>query len=210
VRRLGLALAGLLLLSAQARAAAPPPTVDELIDRLTASTQGVHTLAGEFNQRNRLKLFQKELRSRGRFFFRRPRQIRWEYTAPDPSTLVLDGEKATLSTPGAPPQVFDLERDATMRTIFDQLLLWLTPSALDRARGEYEMSVGGSAAEPTLVLVPRAQSAIARAFARIELRLDGKTLLLRAIALTERNGDQKEIVFSKLQRNAPLPSDAFH
>ena len=39
--------------------------------------------------------------------------------------LVLDGNKATLATPGAAPQVFDLDKDATMRAIFDQLLVWL-------------------------------------------------------------------------------------
>lgn len=204
--RAALALVALL---AGGRALAAPPSLDELVTRLEASSKDVQTLSGEFTQRNRLKLFKQELRSTGRFYFRRPRQIRWEYVAPDPSTLLLDGQTATLSTPGAAPQVFDLAHDAVMRTIFDQLLLWLGPGSLGGARADYDLSVTGSASAPALVLVPKAGGAIARAFQRIELRLDGKSLLLRSILLTEKNGDEKEIVFGKLARNAALPAGAF-
>ena len=59
------------------------------------------------------------------------------------------------------------------------------------------------------MLTPKPASAIAKAFARIELRLDGKSSLLKSILLVEKNGDEKEIDFGKLTRNAKLPPDAF-
>ncbi len=187
-------------------AAAAPPSVDELTAKLEASSKDVTSLSGEFTQRNKLKLFKQELRSKGRLYFQRPRKIRWEYLDPDPSTLVLDGERATLRTPGAAPQSFDLTKDATMRMVFDQLLTWLGPGSMTQARADYDLSV---AAGPILVLVPKAGSPIAKAFSRIELRLDAKTLLMKSILLTEKNGDEKEITFTKLTRNGPLPADAF-
>jgi len=187
---------------------AAAPTVDELLARLDASSKGLTTLRGEFTQRNRVKLFKQELKSTGRLFYRRPRQIRWEYLTPDPSTLVLDGERATLSTPGAEPQVFDLAHDATMRPIFEQLLFWLQPGSLGQARDQYDLAVSGSAEQPTLELTPKSGT-MARAFRKIELRLDGKTGLLRGLLLIEKNGDEKEIVFTRLERNAALPADAF-
>ena len=58
--------------------------------------------------------------------------------------LVLDGNQATLTTPGAAPQVFDLDKDATMRAIFDQLLTWLGPGSLAAARDDYDLSTGGT------------------------------------------------------------------
>jgi outer membrane lipoprotein-sorting protein len=188
--------------------AAPPPSVDELLARLDASSKDLVTLKGEFTQRNRVKLFKQELRSTGRLVYRRPRQIRWEYLAPDPSALVLDGERATLTMPGAAPQVFDLEHDATLRPIFDQLLFWLSPGSIGHEREQYDLVVGGTAELPTLALTPKG-GPMARAFRRIELRLDGKSGLLRGILLVEKNGDEKEIVFTRLERNVPLPADAF-
>lgn len=202
------ALACLLLLGGVAAAAAPPPTA-EVVRKLDAAKAGVTTLAGEFTQRNRVKLFKQELTSRGRMYFARPRHIRWEYTAPDASTLILDGSKATLSTPGAPPQVFDLDRDPTMRAIFDQLLGWLGPGALESSSADYTLTTAGTAAAPILVLTPKPGSAVGKAFSRVELRLDPKTWLVRSILLVEQNGDEKEITFTRLQRNGQLPPDAF-
>ena len=97
----------------------------------------------------------------------------------------------------ARPQI---ERDATMRTIFDQLLLWIGPGALTRARADYDFAAAGTAEAPILSLTPRAQSPIAKAFKRIDLRLDPKTWLLRSILLIEVSGDEKEITFSRLER----------
>jgi outer membrane lipoprotein-sorting protein len=183
--------------------------LDDVLHKIDGAKASIDTLAGEFTQKNRVKLFKQELSAQGRLYFQRPRQIRWEYTTPDPSTLVLDGSRATLKTPGAAPQVFDLDKDATMRAIFEQLLTWLGPGSLNQARGDWDLAAGGTATAPTLVLTPKADRPVARAFTRVELRIDGKSGLLRAIALVEKNGDQKEITFTKLHKNVALPADAF-
>jgi outer membrane lipoprotein-sorting protein len=206
MRAIGLAVVVAL---APAMVRAEAPALGELVHKVDAQKAGVETLAGEFTQKNRVKLFKQELSSKGRLYFKKPRQIRWEYLAPDPSVMILDGNKAMLRTPGAAPQVFDLEKDATMRAIFDQLLTWLGPGSLAAAKSEYELSAGGSAAAPSLTLTPKATSPVSRAFARIELRLDPKTWLMKSILLVEKNGDEKEIDFVRLTRNARLPPDAF-
>ena len=199
---------GIALLASVTAAAEGPPLAD-VVAKVDAAKAGVETLAGEFTQKNRVKLFKQELTSKGKLYFKKPRQIRWEYTAPDPSVLILDGNKATLTTPGAAPQVFDLDKDATMRAIFDQLLTWLGPGSLAAARDDYELATAGTAAAPTLVLTPKLASTIGKAFARIELHLDPKSWLMKSIKLVEKNGDEKEIDFAKLTRNGKLPADAF-
>ena len=203
-----LALVAVTLALPSAAAAGAPPLA-EVVKKVDAAKASVETLSGEFTQKNRVKLFKKELTSKGRLAFRKPRQIRWEYTSPDPSVLTLDGNRATLKTPGAAPQVFDLDKDATMRAIFDQLLTWLGPGSLAAARDDYELGTAGTAAAPILTLTPKLASAIGKAFQRIELRLDGKSWLMKSILLVEKNGDEKEIDFTKLERNVKLPPDAF-
>jgi chaperone LolA len=194
-------LAALILFGGVAQAA----LVDDFLAKLETSSRTVQSLSGEFTQRNKLALFKQELKSKGRFHFKRPRQIRWEYLDPDPSVLILDGDKASLRTPGAATQTFDLAKDATMRAVFDQLLLWLGSGSLTQARGDYEMTVNGA----TLTLLPKTTSPVAKAFIRIELRFDERSLLLKSIFLVEKNGDEKEIVFTRLDKNPTLPPDAF-
>lgn len=202
------ALAGAVL---AALALAPPAValeVEPLLARIDKSAAAVDTLAGEFTQRSRLKLFRQELASRGRLYYHRPRQLRWEYLEPDASVLVVDGDKATLAAPGAPPRRFDLARDPTMRAVTEQLLLWLGAGPLGRVKADYQLAAAGTDDAPSLLLTPRPATPMAKAFQRIELRFD-RQLLLRTILLREVSGDEKEIAFTRLERNARLPPDAF-
>ena len=198
----------LLLGAAPAPAPAPLPELAALIGRIDAAQKEAKTLQADFVQRNRVKLFKQELTSKGRLLYQRgaPSQLRWEYTAPDPSTMLLLGQKAYLQMPGRPAQVFDTAKDSTLRAIFGQLELWLGNGSLAAAKDEYDMSRGGPA---TVVLVPKGASPLARTFSRIEMRLDERTLLLSGLLLVEKGGDEKEIVFTRVQRNAPLPEGAF-
>jgi outer membrane lipoprotein-sorting protein len=240
---LGLGLASLLWASAPAQAEkpgrpaapapaaqTPAPPLDQTLAALERASRSLTSLEGEFVQRNRLKLFAKELVSKGRLAFEQPRRIRWEYTDPDPSVLVLNGARATLTTPGAAPQRFNLDEDATMRAVFDQLLLWFGAEAVGapRAAGpggtpaagsgggfaavlsrDYALSTEGSAASPVLVLTPRAGTPVGRAFRRVALRLDGPSAQLVGLTLTEAGGDEKDISFVRQVRNRPLPAGTF-
>ena len=193
------------LLGVVARAAEPAP----LLAKIDAASRATQSLSAEFTQKNHMKLFKQELSSRGKLLFHAPRQIRWEYLSPDPSVLVLDGNKAQMRSPGAAPQVFDLDKDATMRAVFDQLLTFVGGGTIANAQSAYTIDAQGKASAPVLVLTPKAGSAIAKSFARIELGFDDKTQV-RSIHLVEQNGDEKDIAFSRVVRNGAVPANAFH
>ena len=179
--------------------------------RIDAAQADLRTLSADFVQNSRVKLFKQQLSSQGRLLYQRgtPSKLRWEYTRPDTSTMLLIGDRATLRIGSRPPQVFDSARDPTLHAIFTQLQLWLGNGSLASAADEYEIKSGGTAAQPALVLLPKPSSPLSRAFARIELHVDGRTMQLGRLVLVEVSGDEKEVVFSHLQRNAALPATAF-
>ena len=179
--------------------------------RIDAAQADLRTLSAEFVQHSRVKLFKQQLSSEGRMQYVRgtPSKLRWEYTRPDASTMLLIGSQATLRIGSRPPQVFDSARDPTLSAIFTQLQLWLGNGALARAQGQYQVSSSGTAERPALILVPRPASALSRAFARIELHVDGRTMQLQRLLLVELNNDEKEVVFTRLQRNVAIPDSAF-
>ncbi len=166
-------------------------------------------------QLSRVKLFRQELRSEGRLAYDKgsavgePARLRWEYLKPDPSTVLLTGDRATLRMGTLPPQVFDTGRDPKLRAIFAQLRLWLGQGELATARDQYDIALGGKPGQPALVLQPRASSPLSATFARIELQVDGQSLALVRLLLVERSGDEKEILFAKIQRNPSLDARLF-
>lgn len=209
----GRALLLALALLAPAGARAADADLAQLEGRLESAGAAMRTLSGEFEQKNRMKLFRQELTSRGRLFFEKgdkgaPARLRWEYLAPDRSVLLLTGDQAQLIMPGQAPRRFDTGKDGTLRAIFDQLGLWLGSGSL-RDQKAHLVRLLGTKAAPVLVLTPREQTPLSKIFARIELRLDGKSLLLRSLLLVERSGDEKELIFTRLQRDTSLPQGVF-
>ena len=180
----------------------------DTLARVDSAARATHTLTAEFTQKSKVKLFKQELVQKGRLAFQAPRRIRWEYLAPDPSLLVLDGMKATMTTPGAEPQVFDLGRDATMNAVFDQLLTFVGGGSIARAETSYAIAIGGSDRTPVITLTPRADAPADKVFSRIQLSFDHE-LVVKQIVLTEKSGDEKTITFSKVARNAPMGSESF-
>ncbi|MEO6954236.1 MAG: outer membrane lipoprotein carrier protein LolA [Polyangia bacterium] len=205
-------LALLLMLVGSAAFAAPDTLLRghgaDTLARIDLVAHETHTLSAEFTQRSKVKLFKQELVQKGRLAFKAPRQIRWQYLSPDPSLLVLDGMKATMTSPGAAPQVFDLDRDATMSAVFEQLLTFVGGGSMARAEQSYAVAIGGSDRAPVITLVPNPDAPAGKVFSRIELSFDDK-LIVKQIVLTERSGDEKTIVFSKVARNVPLGNDLF-
>ncbi len=181
------------------------------MNKIDAAQKDLKSLRADFVQHSRVKLFRQQISSEGRFLYVKgtPARLRWEYLRPDPSTMLLIGEQATLKMGTRTPQVIDTGKDPTLRAIFAQLKLWLGQGSLRDAEGEYEVKTGGTTDQPALLLVPKAQSVLSRVFARIELHVDGKTMLLRRLLMVEQSGDEKEVVFGKLERNIELAASQF-
>ena len=190
-------LGGLL---AQPAVAAPLLTATELMTRIDAAQKDLHSLRADFVQHSRVKLFRQQISSTGRFLYAKgtPARLRWEYLAPDPSTMLLVGDQARLTIGTRAPQLIDTGKDPTLRAIFAQLRLWLGQGSLRDAEGEYEVN------QPALLVAPKAQSPLSRVFSRIELHVDGKSMLLRRLLMVEQSGDEKEVVFGKIERNIEL------
>lgn len=204
-------------------AASASESSSDLIRRLDAANKELKTLSTDFRQTSRVRLFKQEVQAEGRLYYDRgdagkPSRLRWEYLKPDPSTMLIIGDRATLRMGSREPQVFDTGKDPTLRAVFAQLRLWLGQGSFAEADGrEYDMAVspgkatGGSAAAASLALVltPRPASPLAKTFSRIELHVDSKSLGLLRIRMEETSGDEKEIEFLRVRRNGPLPARAF-
>ena len=165
-------LGGLL---AQPAVAAPLLTATELMTRIDAAQKDLHSLRADFVQHSRVKLFRQQISSTGRFLYAKgtPARLRWEYLAPDPSTMLLVGDQARL-TP-------------VLLTAFAFTGLLFIATCANLA-----------------LLLPKAQSPLSRVFSRIELHVDGKSMLLRRLLMVEQSGDEKEVVFGKIERNIEL------
>lgn len=174
-----------------------------LLEKVAKARAGQETLVGDFTQRKRLSLFRDEVRSTGRFKLRRPAQLRWEYLQPDPSVIILDGARLTVKTPGAKAETYDVARQPGTKALLGRLLAALGATPLTAAEPDFALKVVGPAA---LLLVARGD--LAKHVVEVELRFDA-AWQVAGVRLREKNGDQTEIAFSGLKRNAKVDDAAF-
>jgi outer membrane lipoprotein-sorting protein len=190
------------LLPAGALAASP----DAVLDRLHGLAAGVETLASDFSQEKYLSVFQDVLPARGRFYYRKPDQLRWEMTAPVTSGFVLDGQTGRRwQDAGSRGERFDIAREPVMKIVADQLLAW-TKADFEALRRDYRISLAGEA-PVRLRLDPKGAAAGFLDHLSITFAADGRHV--QQVEVHEKGGDYTRITFHGTVVNGPLADDLF-
>jgi outer membrane lipoprotein carrier protein len=94
-----LALLVLIAAPLPASAAGAPPALDEAVQRLETTYQGIRDLQASFQQASFNRTLNQTLEAKGTLFLKKPGKLRWEYTAPTPQQIVSDGAKLWVYTP---------------------------------------------------------------------------------------------------------------
>lgn len=212
------AILSLALFPAGRAAAAPPPDprapglsgtqrLQALIDRVKYEQRSVKTLEARFVQHRESSLLVKPEDSTGEFSYAAPNRVRWEYAAPNPITVVIDGDQMTT-------WYRDLGRADKLKIgrYSNQIFKYLGASGSMQTLLDYftvTLEIPKSTSAPyKLELTPR--------YARIAKRLRGMTLWIdperffpTRVRYVEGDGDVTEYELKNLQVNPSLPGDRF-
>jgi outer membrane lipoprotein-sorting protein len=186
------------------------PTVEgspALFASLERSARSINTISSDFTQEKHLAMFKTVMISRGRFYFSKPDQLRWELTAPVASGFVLKGDKGRRwHERTGRTETFQISQEPVMKIVSEQLFAW-AKADFAWLKKEYRIAVlNDSPAE--LRLEPR--STAAAGFLHhllINFSVDGR--YVRSVELHEHDGDYTRIKFVNTVVNKPLQADLF-
>ncbi len=171
---------------------------------LRAAAAGVESIQADFRQEKHLPILAQPLISEGRFFFRRPDCLRWEYRRPVRSVLLLNGGKTERFVQSGDGLAADRGAGLqAMNAVTDEMRRWLA--------GDFESSTLFTArleAKQRIVLTPRAD-AMAEFIRRIELELDSRPGVIGAVTIYEDDQSFTRIVFDDVRLNAPVDARLF-
>jgi outer membrane lipoprotein-sorting protein len=186
-------------------AAGPAGDAEPVLKSLADAGRSLRSMQAEFVETKTLVLLDEKQESRGTVLLQVPGRFRWDYTAPQPSVmLVKDGRFARYF-----PKTKQVFR-GTAKGEAD-LLVGFGPGAADLGR-KYEVTlVGeetvGDVAAHVLDLKPReGQSGL---FSAIRLWIDKTRFIPVQTRLTEPTGDYTSVRFDKVVVNGSLKSGAF-
>lgn len=179
--------------------------IDVVLQKLRAQATSVETISSEFSQESHLSVFEETIISSGRFFFRQPDKLRWEYLSPISEGFALDGDQG-IRWNETTRASFSLRNDPLMNVVASQLLAWATFD-LVWLSAEYDITL--EADSPVLLkLVPKdPDTSLVLKHLLIEFSVSSNTV--RRVELHNQSGDLTRILFENSLVNTPLDSGMF-
>ena len=181
-----------------------PPTQEtqQLLSAIQSRWERVQRVRARFEQRSRVAALGSDEVSQGSVLVARPGRMRWEYEAPQPSVIVVDGDAVRIYSPADEQlQIAPLTREM------------LSPTALGFLLGESDLRetfhaerLDAPSGELRLRLVPVADSG----FEYLELWLEAERYGLRGSVLVDLFGNRTELLFLEVGENIEVAADAFH
>ena len=164
----------------------------------------VRSVQADFVQEKNLKILVRPIISTGRFVFQSPGNLRWEYTTPFRSVLLMyDGRIRKFSErDGALVEEQGLQLDA-MQVVLGEISGWLDGRFSDNAAFSTEIRDA-----KTVILTPKEEGM--RSFiSRIELKLADQAGLLDSVTIFEGPDSLTRLTFSHAVLNQPVAEELF-
>ncbi len=203
----------LLLLSSPALGQDPLPgsvrggeKVAAIVQRVSQAQAGTKTLQAQFEQRRTSRLLAEPSVSRGRFYFKAPDQVRWEYEPPHQMSVLLTGGVALTYRP-AEKRAERIEVGRRQRKVF-RFLGAAEPLEELKRYFAFTLRDRGDDSNFLLTLDP-ASHLLKKHVKKVEVEIDRTRFIPVAVVYTEPDGDSTEYVFRDVVRNEPLPEGLF-
>jgi outer membrane lipoprotein-sorting protein len=190
--------------SPQPVVAAESEELSSFLTEIQAATDQVRSFSSEFVQERRLALFTEPVFFHGSLTVVRPDRLRWEFTAPVPSVLIFRGEQGIRCNYKAPPSHFDLGTDPIMRTVAEQLWLWLGGD-YSRLNVSYLMEKSG----PSSLRITPKDSRVSDYVSSITITFSKTSRQPEKVEIADPGGDTTIISFRSYVLNSNTPEALF-
>jgi outer membrane lipoprotein carrier protein len=177
-----------------------------LIQRVSQVQAGLATLSADFEQLRTSHLLAVPSHSHGRFFFRTPDNVRWDYDAPREMTVLITGGVAITYRP-AERRAERIEVGRTQRRI----LRFISASEpLEKLKQYFSFTFidPGGSGNYTLELNPTTHL-MKKRLRSVDIDINRTTFLPVKVAYTEADGDTTAYSFSNVRVNVAQPPNLF-
>ncbi len=167
---------------------------------------GVHSISAHFTQKKNLKILARPLVSDGRFYFRAPGDVRWEYIYPVKNVLLVHGDKVTQYVWTKDHFIKDSgpQLQAT-RIVMEQIASWLRGNFHDNSAFVPKLIPG----KPRRIILIPNKDYLKNFIRRITLTLSGTSGVISTIEILEPQGSSTVLEFSHIALNAKISDTTF-
>jgi outer membrane lipoprotein-sorting protein len=164
------------------------------------------SISSDFLQLKHLGFLEEDVESSGRFYFRREKQLRWEYTAPFFYLIIFSGDSIMIRDDER-TLTYDAASSVMFREINDVMLNMVSGNIL--GSGHYKWSAFENDQNYMIELRPL-KPGMKEFLEKIRLFLNKTDFSVDELLMIEASGDFTHIKFVNKQLNEAIPDHIFH
>ncbi len=173
-------------------------------DRIKEKAIDIQTISAQFIQEKHLEILIKPLISKGAFYFRAPGSLRWEYTSPIQSILLMHDGKVRRFMGSENGFKEDVGPGLQgMEMVLQEITRWLKGAFSNNP--DYYSSLEG---DNKIVMVPK-NEAFAKIIQKIEILLSDRPGVIETVTIYEGKASFTKIRFRDVNINGGLADALF-
>jgi len=173
-------------------------------DQIRAAAGAIKTIRADFIQEKHLKILSRPLISKGVFCYQAPNSLRWEYTAPVRSILLMHKGRIKRYAETSSGLVEDSQRNPKgMQIILQEISRWLQGRFSDNPAFDATLKSGRK-----IVLIPKGK-ALSKMIERIELILSYRPGIIKSVTIYEGQDSYTRFRFTNTKINTKINEARF-
>ena len=169
----------------------------------------IQSIDARFTQSKYMKILARPLVSTGRFYFLPPDSVRWEYTSPVKSVLLMSSNGIKRYTMGGKGWAEDASGSLpSMQVVLQEIGRWSSGRFTESEHFTATLKPGR---EPKIILTPK-DKGFSKMVSRIVITLSPsseKAGLLKSVVILEGEGNYTRFEFSDVRVNGSIPESIF-
>ncbi|MBO4656077.1 MAG: outer membrane lipoprotein carrier protein LolA [Bacteroidales bacterium] len=175
-----------------------------LTEAVSKAHQQLKTLSADFTQEKKSALFTEAVVQKGSFWYKAPKQLRWEYKSPKALTLLFDEKKVTLLTEKGP-----IDNPNRMLNELGKMIINTINGNNMSDNENFDISFLKNSNGKYIVLLNPVNKKIKANYHSIRVILNAQDYLAEEVIMNESNGDVTTIIFSNKKTNQNISADKF-
>jgi outer membrane lipoprotein-sorting protein len=173
---------------------------------ITAASLGTNSIRSDFTQEKELSILSEKIISKGRFYFRKEKLLRWEYTDPFKYLIIINNDQLLVRDESKDNRV-NLQTNKVFREV-NQIIMGAVRGTLLTDTKNFKASLFDDNSSYLCILVPL-NSKLKESLSEIWLWFNKNDYTVDKVDLREASGDYTRIRFTGKQLNTVIGDENF-
>lgn len=183
----------------------PVANLSEVEEKLIAQSQKTNSIISDFSQKKHITYIDEIIEAKGKFWFRKENNLRWEYTSPYEYIIAIYQGKFFIKDDGKVSE-FDIESNKAFQQVNDLIIKSVRGTLLEG--DEFHVRAFENVSAYKVKLTPKNPD-IKEVLNQVELYFNKSDLAIYKVKMVESEQDYTTISFHNRQINEEVPSHIF-